>query len=88
MTTQGDLWHSIGDMETNTSLRVLGMGIVSMFMVEAINVDIVPNKYSKHPREEKTTTLEYTVVKEINDGIIGNTIFCSNFRVTYHARDM
>ena len=50
MTTQGDLWNSIGDMETNTSLRVLGMGIVSIFKVEAINVEIVPNKDSKHPR--------------------------------------
>ena len=88
MTTKGHFWNSIGDMETNTSLWVLGIGIISMFMVGAINVAIVPNKYSKHPSEEKPTTLEYTVVKEINDGIIGNTIFCSNFGVTYHARDM
>ena len=50
MTTQGDLWNSIGDMETNTSLQVLGMDIISIFVVEAINVDIVPNKDSKHPR--------------------------------------
>ena len=50
MTTKGHFWNSIGDMETNTSLRVLGMGIVSIFVVEAINVDIVPNKGSKHPR--------------------------------------